>query len=47
MVDFVVELIAGYIYAWEVGALEWGECTINSNKNVIIKIKDIKLRTPV
>ena len=23
MIDFVVELIAGYIYAWEVGALEW------------------------
>ena len=23
MIDFVVELIVGYIYAWEVGALEW------------------------
>ena len=23
MVDFIAELIAGYIYAWEVGALEW------------------------
>ena len=23
MIDFIVELIAGYIYAWEVGALEW------------------------
>ena len=23
MIDFVIELIAGYIYAWEVGALEW------------------------
>ena len=23
MVDFIIELIAGYIYAWEVGALEW------------------------
>lgn len=23
MVDFVIELIVGYIYAWEVGALEW------------------------
>ncbi len=23
MLDFVVELLAGYIYAWEAGALEW------------------------
>ena len=23
MIDFIIELIAGYIYAWEVGALEW------------------------
>ena len=23
MVDFIIELVAGYIYAWEVGALEW------------------------
>jgi len=23
MVDFVIELLAGYIYAWEAGALEW------------------------
>jgi NADH-quinone oxidoreductase subunit A len=23
MIDFIAELIAGYIYAWEVGALEW------------------------
>lgn len=23
MVDFVVELFAGYIYAWEAGALDW------------------------
>ena len=23
MIDFVIELIAGYIYAWEDGALEW------------------------
>ena len=23
MVDFVVELLAGYIYAWEAGALDW------------------------
>ena len=23
MVDFIIELLIGYIYAWEVGALEW------------------------
>jgi NADH-quinone oxidoreductase subunit A len=23
MIDFVVELFIGYIYAWQVGALEW------------------------
>ena len=23
MTDFIIELIVGYIYAWEVGALEW------------------------
>jgi len=23
MVDFIVELLIGFIYAWEVGALEW------------------------
>lgn len=23
MVDFIVELLAGYIYAWEAGALDW------------------------
>jgi NADH-quinone oxidoreductase subunit A len=23
MVDFVVELVVGYVYAWKVGALEW------------------------
>lgn len=23
MIDFVVELLAGYIYAWEAGALDW------------------------
>ena len=23
MLDFIVELIIGYIYAWQVGALEW------------------------
>jgi NADH-quinone oxidoreductase subunit A len=23
MVDFVVELVAGYVYAWRIGALEW------------------------
>jgi NADH-quinone oxidoreductase subunit A len=23
MVDFIVELLAGYYYAWEVGALDW------------------------
>ena len=23
MIDFIIELIAGFIYAWEVGALEW------------------------
>ena len=23
MVDFVVELLAGYLYAWEAGALDW------------------------
>ena len=23
MLDFVIELIFGFIYAWEVGALEW------------------------
>lgn len=23
MVDFVVELLAGFLYAWEAGALDW------------------------
>lgn len=23
MVDFIIELLAGYYYAWEVGALDW------------------------
>jgi NADH:ubiquinone oxidoreductase subunit 3 (subunit A) len=23
MIDFIVELLAGYIYAWEAGALDW------------------------
>lgn len=23
MFDFVIELLAGYIYAWKIGALEW------------------------
>jgi NADH-quinone oxidoreductase subunit A len=23
MVDFVVELLTGYLYAWEAGALDW------------------------
>ena len=23
MIDFIVELLAGFIYAWEVGALDW------------------------
>ena len=23
MIDFTIELLIGYIYAWEVGALEW------------------------
>jgi NADH-quinone oxidoreductase subunit A len=23
MIDFIIELLIGYIYAWEVGALEW------------------------
>jgi hypothetical protein len=23
MIDFIIELLAGFIYAWEVGALEW------------------------
>ena len=23
MIDFIVELLAGYIYAWKIGALEW------------------------
>jgi len=23
MVDFIIELLVGFIYAWEVGALEW------------------------
>lgn len=23
MIDFIVELIVGYIYAWEAGALDW------------------------
>lgn len=23
MIDFVIELLAGYIYAWEAGALDW------------------------
>ncbi len=23
MIDFIVELLAGFIYAWEIGALDW------------------------
>jgi NADH-quinone oxidoreductase subunit A len=23
MIDFIIELLAGYYYAWEVGALDW------------------------
>jgi len=23
MIDFIIELLAGFIYAWEVGALDW------------------------
>jgi len=23
MIDFLLELLVGYIYAWEIGALEW------------------------
>jgi NADH:ubiquinone oxidoreductase subunit 3 (subunit A) len=23
MLDFIIELIVGFFYAWEVGALEW------------------------
>jgi NADH-quinone oxidoreductase subunit A len=23
MLDFIIELLVGFIYAWEVGALEW------------------------
>jgi NADH:ubiquinone oxidoreductase subunit 3 (subunit A) len=23
MLDFIVELLVGYYYAWEVGALDW------------------------
>jgi len=23
MIDFTIELLVGYVYAWEVGALEW------------------------
>jgi len=23
MVDFIVELLFGFIYAWQVGALDW------------------------
>lgn len=23
MMDFIIELLAGYYYAWEVGALDW------------------------
>ena len=23
MIDFIIELLTGFIYAWEVGALEW------------------------
>jgi len=23
MIDFTIELLAGYIYAWKIGALEW------------------------
>jgi len=23
MIDFILELVVGFIYAWEVGALEW------------------------
>jgi len=23
MIDFIIELFIGYIYAWEIGALEW------------------------
>jgi NADH:ubiquinone oxidoreductase subunit 3 (subunit A) len=25
MIDFVFELLIGYIYAWQVGALEWSD----------------------
>jgi NADH-quinone oxidoreductase subunit A len=23
MIDFIIELFVGYIYAWQIGALEW------------------------
>ncbi len=23
MIDFIIELVIGYIYAWQIGALEW------------------------
>jgi NADH:ubiquinone oxidoreductase subunit 3 (subunit A) len=23
MLDFIIELLVGFLYAWEVGALEW------------------------
>ena len=23
MIDFIIELLAGFVYAWEVGALDW------------------------
>ncbi len=23
MIDFIIELVFGYIYAWQIGALEW------------------------
>jgi len=23
MVDFLIELLVGFIYAWKIGALEW------------------------
>jgi len=25
MIDFIIELLVGYIYAWKVGALDWAE----------------------
>jgi len=23
MIDFIIELLIGYIYAWQIGALDW------------------------